>query len=107
MKPLINAALVLTAVAGIVTAADAHAGQGLYEKSCKACHGNDGQGNPGLAKAMNVTIPDLRSSEVQTKTDAQIKKVISEGKGKMRPVTSISADQAQDVIAYIRTLAKK
>lgn len=107
LKPLITAVLVLTMAAGVAAAADAHAGQAMYEKSCKACHGNEGQGNPGLAKAMGVTIPDLRSSEVQSKTDAQLKKVIAEGKGKMRPVASISADQAQDIIAYIRTLAKK
>lgn len=107
LKPLITAVLVLIVTASIATAADAHAGQAIYEKSCKACHGNDGQGNPGLAKAMSVTIPDLRSSEVQSKTDAQLKKVIAEGKGKMRPVASVSVDQTQDIIAYIRTLAKK
>lgn len=98
----------LGASLGIGAAAvDAHAGHGVYDKSCRACHGSEGQGNPGIAKAMNVTIHELGSLEVQSKSDTELKKIITEGTGKMKPVKTLSDDQVQNLIAYIRSLAKK
>jgi mono/diheme cytochrome c family protein len=90
----------------VASAADAKAGQVLYDKSCKSCHGPDGTANPAIAKMMKVDIRDLKSSEVQAMSDDDIKKVISEGMGKMKPVSSISGPGANDVVAYIRTLKK-
>lgn len=108
LKRLLTSLVLLGASAGVAAAAgDAHAGHAVYDKSCRACHGAEGQGNPGIAKAMNVTIHDLGSAEVHGKSDAELKKIITEGKGKMKPVKTLSDDQAQNVIAYIRTLAKK
>lgn len=108
LKSLLTAFFVFGASAGFAAAAgDAHAGHAIFDKSCRACHGSEGQGNPGIAKAMNVTIHDLGSAEVQGKSDAELKKIITEGKGKMKPVKTVSDDQIQNVIAYIRTLAKK
>jgi len=79
-------------------------GKEVYDAKCKACHGAQGQGNPGLAKMMKVEIPALGSKEVQAKSDAELKKVITEGKGKMKPVAGLSAKQVDDVVAFIRTL---
>jgi cytochrome c553 len=108
LRSLFTTLLLFGASAGFAAAAgDAHAGHAVYDKSCKTCHGTEGQGNPGIAKAMNVTIHDLGSAEVQGKSDAELKKIITEGKGKMRPVKTLSDDQVQNLIAYIRSLAKK
>ena len=108
MRPLLMIFLALGVCVGVVAAAgDAHAGHAVYDKSCRACHGSEGQGNPGIAKAMNVTIHELGSAEVQGKSDAELNKIITEGKGKMKPVKPLSDDQVQNVIAYIRSLAKK
>jgi hypothetical protein len=35
-----------------------------------------------------------------------MKKVITEGKGKMKPVKTISAAEADDVVAYVHSLKK-
>lgn len=86
--------------------AGAGEGKNLFDKSCKTCHGPDGQGNPAIAKMMKVEFKPLSSAEVQSQSDAQLKGIITKGKGKMKPVASLSAAQADDVIAYVRTLKK-
>lgn len=92
--------------AGLAMAAgDAQAGKAVFEKSCQVCHGPGGQGNPGMAKMLNVDIPALSSPAVQSKTDSEIKKSLLEGKGKMKPV-KLTDSQAADVIAYLRSLPK-
>ena|SRR5581483_407668 len=85
---------------------DAQTGKAVFDSKCKMCHGADGKGNPGIAKAMNVTLPDMTSKEFQSKTDDDIKKTIAEGTGKMKPVKGLSDQQTSDAIAFIRTLAK-
>jgi DNA-binding protein YbaB len=53
---------------------------------------------------MGVTQKPLASKEVQAKSDADLKKVILEGQGKMKPVAGVTAKQADDVVAYVRTM---
>ena len=69
----------------------------------KSCHGADGGGNPAIAKVLKVTLRHLGSKEVQAKNDAELKKEATEGVGKMKPV-KLTAKQADDVVAFIRTL---
>jgi mono/diheme cytochrome c family protein len=88
------------------SAADAKAGQAVYDRSCKSCHGPDGTPNPAIAKMMKVDMKDLKSAEIQAMSDDDIKKVITEGKGKMRPVSSVSGTALDDVVAYVRSLKK-
>jgi mono/diheme cytochrome c family protein len=85
-------------------AGDAAAGKDLYMKKCKTCHGADGQGNPGVAKLLNVTFKPLGSEEIQKKTDAEFKKIITEGKDKMKPVKDLSDADMDNIIAFVRTL---
>jgi mono/diheme cytochrome c family protein len=87
-------------------AADAKAGQATYEKACKTCHGPDGTANPAIVKMMNVEMKDLKSAEVQALSDDDIKKIIAGGKGKMRPVASVSGSSQDDVAAYVHKLKK-
>ena len=99
--------LTLTALsASAAFAADAKAGAAAYDKSCKSCHGADGTPNAAVAKMMKVDMKDLKSSEVQSMSDADIKKVITQGMGKMKPVAAVSGSSADDVVAYIKTLKK-
>lgn len=106
MKKTLAALLLLTAPAMPSFGADAKAGQAAYDKSCKSCHGASGTPNPGVAKMMKVDMKDLGSSDIQSMSDADLKKIIIEGKGKMKPVKTLSATGAEDVIAYIRTFKK-
>ena len=86
---------------------DAQAGKTVFDSKCKLCHGADGKGNPILAKSLNVTFPDMTSSDVlKGKSDAEVKKGIVEGYNKMKPVKGLSDKQLDDVIAFVRSLAK-
>lgn len=97
---------ILILLASSAYAADAKAGEAAYEKSCKSCHGTDGAANPAMAKMMKVEMRDLKSPEVQASSAADIKKVIVEGKGKMKPVASVTGSAADDVAAYVKTMKK-
>src|SRR5579863_9953408 len=81
---------------------DATAGQDIFTKKCKTCHGADGNGNPGVAKLLGVTFTPLSSDEVQKMSDDDIKKIITEGKGKMKPVKDLTDADKDNVIAYVR-----
>lgn len=87
--------------------ADAAAGKDVYLRKCKTCHGEDGQGNAGMAKLLKTTITPLDSDEVQNKSDADLKTVITQGKDKMKPVKDLSDGDIANVIAYVRTFKKK
>jgi mono/diheme cytochrome c family protein len=78
--------------------------QAIYDKACKSCHGASGAPNPAIAKMMKVEMKDLSSAEVQALSDDAIKKVITEGQGKMKPVKAVTDVAA--VIAYVRSLKK-
>lgn len=87
-------------------AADAAAGKAVYAKKCQMCHGAEGQGNPGMAKVLKVDMKALGSAEVQAKSDADIKKIIAEGTGKMKPVAGLAAGDPDNIVAFVRTLKK-
>jgi len=99
--------IVICAAAAISMAAgDATAGKAIFTKSCQPCHGADGSGNPNIAKMMNVTMRPLGSADVQAQSDDVLKGIVTGGRGKMRPVTSVTGKSVDDVIAYVRTLKK-
>jgi hypothetical protein len=54
---------------------------------------------------MKVDMHDLKSADVQAMSDADLAKVITDGKGKMKAQAAASAS-ATDIVAYIRTLKK-
>ena len=100
-------ALSLTALgSSAVFGADAKAGEAVYNRACKSCHGADGTANPAIAKMMKVDIPDLKSAEVQGMSDADLKAVITNGKGKMKPVSSVAGGDLDNVVAYIKSMKK-
>lgn len=96
------AVLLFGAVQAFAGAAE---GKAVFDSKCKSCHGADGSGNPAIAKMMKVTMKPLGSAEVQARSDAELKKDITQGTGKMKP-QSLTAKQADDVVAFIRTLKK-
>ncbi len=104
MRRHVLSSSLLLAVSIVPASAGPSEGKEVFAKSCKACHGAEGQGNPGLAKMLKVEIPALGSKDVQAKSDAELKKVITEGKGKMKPVAGLSGKQVDDVVAFVRTL---
>ena len=103
---IILTALTLAGLSAAASAADATAGHAVYDKSCKTCHGSDGTANPAIAKMMKVDMKNLGSAEVQAMSDDDIKKIVTGGKGKMKPVTAVSGGALDDVVAYVRSLKK-
>ena len=89
--------LIMTA-ASAAFAGDAEAGQVVFDKSCKACHGADGTPNPAIVKMMKVDMKDLKSPEVQAMSDDAIKKVITDGTGKMKPIVTVTGDSIDNVV---------
>jgi hypothetical protein len=52
-----------------------------------------------------LKVPDLRSSEVQALSDAQLYQVIGKGKGKMPGYeNSLGAQTCKELTAYVRKL---
>lgn len=106
MRTVLELLLLTSMVARAAFAADAQAGQAVFDKSCKGCHGADGTPNAAVAKMLKADIPDLKSSEVQALSDDDMKNIITNGKGKMKPVKTVSGATLDDVVAYVRSLKK-
>lgn len=101
----IRSASILSVLAGLVLAtltfvpvfagpADEHPGQAAYDKSCKVCHGPEGQGNAG---------PALVPFELD---DEQLLAKVREGGGEMPPFSErrLSDDEVKQIAAYLRSL---
>ena len=91
------AALSATALFG----ADATAGKGVYDKSCKTCHGAEGTPPAGMAKAMNIK--DFKTTDY---SEADIKTAVTAGKGKMKPVAAVTGAAVDNVAAFVKSLKK-
>ncbi|HTA68152.1 MAG TPA: cytochrome c [Bryobacteraceae bacterium] len=81
-------------------AADAAAGKAVFGTKCRSCHGPNGEGNPAIAKMMKVEMKPLGEST------ADVKKVVTDGQGKMKPVTSVTGADLDNVAAYVQSLKK-
>jgi len=87
-------------------------GRVAYEQTCSRCHGPTGKGDKGADKFFNVTIPRLSSAEVQSKSDAELREIITKGSRAMAPVEidesgfrhRLQEQSVDAVIAFVRTL---
>jgi mono/diheme cytochrome c family protein len=104
-------ALVVLGVAAMTMAAPSkgnpEAGKKIYLESCQNCHGPTGKGDSDMAAYLTPKPANLAAKATQTKTDAQLRKIILEG----RPGTAMSSydgafeeKQLDDLVAYIRSL---
>jgi mono/diheme cytochrome c family protein len=100
MKKIVMCALVLAIALPMTVFAD---GAATYKTKCAACHGPDGSGQTPVGK--NLKVKDLSSPEVQNLTDAELTKVLTDGKGKMPP-SKLAADDIKAVIGFVRSLKK-
>ena len=105
------ACLVLWPLAG--QAQDTAAGKEIYEQYCALCHGPQGKGDGSLSANLDPKPRDhTDGAYMNALTDAHLLKVVGEG-GAASGLAAImpawkdilSAQQIQDVIAFVRTLA--
>lgn len=92
---------VICLLPGLMFAAgDAAKGKDVYAGKCKSCHGADGNPAPAMAKSMGIK----PMKEVQSLSDADMKKAVTEGKGKMKAVAGVAGADLDNVVAFVRTL---
>lgn len=113
-SPLRQAALVTAAVIALVpvlgwaaeNAAANDTGKAPYKAKCQACHAADGSGKTPVGKSLKVA--DLRSPEIQKKSDAELSEFIANGKGNMPSFKSSTKEEdIRAIVAYLRSLAAK
>jgi len=89
------------ALASSVSFAQA-AGEATYKAKCQSCHGATGTPSPAMAKAMGVK--PVSDPEVKKLTVDQMIAAVKNGKGKMKPMASLSDAQIKDSVLYFRSL---
>ena len=89
----------------VVPEAFAADGAALYKGKCAACHGADGAGKTKMGE--KLALKDLASAEVQKISDADMSKLITDGKEKMPGFgKKLSAEEITALVAHVRTFAK-
>ena len=93
--------LALAALVALPMAAWAESGADTYKAKCAMCHGAD-------AKGKMAGTHDWTSADVQKMSDADLTKVITDGKPPKMPAfkEKLSADQIKGLVTYIRSLKK-
>ena len=97
--------LVILLAGGVVSIASvstvAQDAAATYKAKCSVCHGADGKGG-------KMGTRDFGSPDVQKETDAQLTDIVTKGKGKMPSYEGKLKDtEIKDLVAYVRSLAKK
>jgi len=85
---------------------DPKVGASIFKAQCAACHGQAGKGDGPAATALNPRPPDLRAAgRVAELPDDSLVQVITAGRRGMPGYgKTLSAEQIQEVVAFIRTL---
>lgn len=93
--------IVILAVAVLVAAPvlAAEDGAALYKSKCAMCHGADGVAKKMAEPSRNFTDPKFQGEM----TKESIAKVVTEGKGKMKPV-KLTPEQIDAVASHVKTM---
>jgi hypothetical protein len=79
----------------------------LYAQRCISCHGPTGKGDGQTAAALPVPVPDFRET-VQRRSNSQIRKTITEGRGVMPAFDpALSAGEINDMVRMVRFLSRE
>ena len=112
-RPILLAAAILGLFAFLVVASTAKAAdlanaKKVYDEKCAKCHGDTGKGDGPKAKTLKKKPRDYTNTAEMAKfTDAKLKEGIVEGKKPMPSYKGKVDDKTiDDLVAYIRTLAK-
>lgn len=85
---------------------NADEGKKVFSTKCVMCHGQDGSGNTVIGKSLKAA--DLRSGDVQKKSDADFYTQVDQGKGKMPGFgKALKKEQINDLVAYVREIGGK
>jgi mono/diheme cytochrome c family protein len=85
---------------------DVTRGKVLFIRHCTGCHGPEGGGD-GYRFLHGPDPANLTSPSTKKKSDTDLLKTLHDGKPNMPPwKTRLSGKESEDVLAYVRTLAK-
>jgi cytochrome c6 len=77
----------------------------VFKTNCAACHGADGKGKSPMGKTLHVK--DLASDDVQAQSDADLRKIIIDGKGKMPAYKGkLTDDEVGALVSFIRSVRR-
>jgi len=96
--------LVTCLFTSVTSFADSGDSAALFKSKCAMCHGADGTADTQMAK--NLGIKSYKSPDVQKQSDAELKATITNGKGKMPSYKTLTPEQIDGLVKYIRTLGK-
>jgi mono/diheme cytochrome c family protein len=76
----------------------------IYEKDCKECHGQNGEGGPvKLADGTKLKVPSLREGHALRHTDAEfVKQITTGGDGMPAFADKLKTEEVNDLIKFIR-----
>lgn len=114
MKLALSSFVVTALALGAPAYASDSQGKEVFEKICSECHGARGSGSVAANNYFKMQIPRLDSAYIQSKSDSELKEVITKGRRLMKPPLtgtpymrhSVKPELLNDVVAYIRTLKK-
>jgi mono/diheme cytochrome c family protein len=96
----------------VALAADQEAGAQLYQQRCASCHGADGKGNTPISQALNPKPRDhTDGAYMNALSTDHLTKVIKDGGSAvglsplMPPQADLNAEQIQQLVAFVRSLA--
>lgn len=80
----------------------ARANAGLYQANCASCHAEDGSGDTVVGRQLGL--PDLRSDDVQSKTDPELSEAVAAVAAHSAFRRRSGDDGVARVLAHVRTL---
>jgi mono/diheme cytochrome c family protein len=101
------ASAVVAADVGSDPASTAERGRAIYEQRCAICHGTQGKGDGPEAPFLSPRPASLLSAGTSVKSDGELLDIIANGKPRTAMPgwkDTLTEDQRQDVLAYIRSL---
>ena len=113
---IVATVVLATLIAGRAAAGDAQSGVQIYKSNCARCHGASAKGDgPDLVKLQAAVTPD-DWTDAETNRELSDEFIVSmitkggkaNGKSPIMPAfgDKLSADQIQDLVAFIRSVAK-
>ncbi len=94
-------------LANTALADDISRGKQLFQEKCTICHGADGKGNGPAAAALNKHPADFNNPEFwKGDVDKKISNIVRNGRPPM-PAFSLSSDEIQAIVDYMKQSFKK
>ena len=104
MKRMLSVLLFFAVIVCLNCFADSTDAAALFKSKCAMCHGPDGTGNTTMGQKLGAK--SYKSPDIQKQSDADLKNAIANGKGKMPAYKSLTPEQVDGLVKYIRELGK-